>query len=55
VGLVQNRVEHRGEIAGRRVDDLQHLRSRGLLPQRFVAFGGALVELSFEPVTSDSR
>jgi len=29
--LVEHRIEHRGEIAGRAVDDLQHLGGRGLL------------------------
>ena len=33
MGLLQNGVEHRREIAGRRVDDLQHLGGRGLLLQ----------------------
>jgi hypothetical protein len=30
----QDRVEHRGEVAGRGVDDLQYLSGRGLLLQR---------------------
>ena len=34
VRLVENCIEHRRKIAGRRVDDRQHLRSRGLLFQR---------------------
>jgi hypothetical protein len=41
-------IEYRGKLAGRAVDDLQHLGGRGLLRQRFVAFGGALVEFSLE-------
>ena len=37
--LFQHRVEHRREIAGRGVDDLQHLGGRGLLLQRLALFG----------------
>jgi len=36
--LFQNCLEHGCEIAGRRIDDLQHLGDRGLLLQRPVAF-----------------
>jgi len=36
--LFQYCFEHRGKIAGRRIDDLQHLGQRGLAGQRFVAF-----------------
>jgi hypothetical protein len=32
---LQHRVEHRREVAWRRIDDLQHLRGRGLLFKRF--------------------
>ena len=32
--LFQNSIEHRGEVAGRAVDDLQYLGSGGLLLQR---------------------
>jgi hypothetical protein len=35
----QHRVEHRGEVAGRRIDDLQYLGRRGLLLQRLASFG----------------
>src|ERR1700758_3892838 len=35
VGLLQYRIENRGEIAGRRIDDLQSLGGRGLLLQGF--------------------
>src|SRR6516164_502030 len=38
VRLLQNRVEHRGEIAGRGVDDLQYLRGSGLLLQCLARF-----------------
>jgi hypothetical protein len=31
VRLLKNSVEHRGEVAGRGIDDLQHLGGRGLL------------------------
>src|SRR5262249_30344112 len=40
--LVQHRIEHRREIAGRRINDLQYLGSSGLLIQR-------LARLSQEP------
>src|SRR5262249_22185972 len=42
VRLLQDRVEHWREVAGRRVDDLQHLGGRGLLLQ-------SLARLSYEP------
>jgi hypothetical protein len=41
-------VEHRGEIAGRAVDDLQHLGRGALLCQRLLQLGGARVELLFK-------
>ena len=37
--LLQHRVEHRREIAGRRIDDLQDLGGRGLLLQRLARLG----------------
>src|SRR5215472_5891554 len=37
--LLQNRVEYRREIAGRGIDDLQHLGGRGLLLQRLARLG----------------
>ena len=37
--LFQHRIEHRRQIAGRGVDDLQHLGGRGLLIQRLPLFG----------------
>ena len=46
--LFQHRVEHRGEIAGRGIDDPQHLGGRGLLVERLRQFGGAVVDLLFE-------
>src|SRR5215831_15100757 len=36
-GLLEHRVEYRREIAGRRIDDLENFRGRGLLIQRLVA------------------
>ena len=35
--LFEHRVEHRREVAGRGIDDLQNLGGRGLLLQRLVA------------------
>ena len=37
--LLDHRLEHRLEVAGRRVDDLQHLRRRRLPLQRLALFG----------------
>ena len=37
--LLQHRVEHRRQIAGRGVDDLQHFGGRGLLFQRLALLG----------------
>ncbi len=37
--LLENRVEHRLQVAGRAVDDLQHLGGRGLLFQRLARLG----------------
>ncbi len=37
--LFQDRVEHRGEVAGRRIDHLQDLGGRGLLLQRLARLG----------------
>jgi hypothetical protein len=42
------RVEHRCEVAQRGIDDLQDFRGRGLLVERLIALGGALVELPSE-------
>ena len=39
VRLVQNCLEYRGEISGRRVDDAQNLGGRGLLLQRLARLG----------------
>ena len=46
--LLQHRVEHRREVAGRGIDDLQHLGGRGLLLQRLVTLGVALSKLPLE-------
>ena len=37
--LVEDRIEHRREVAGRGIDDLQHLGGRGLLLQGFARLG----------------
>ena len=39
VRLFQHRVEHRREVAGRGIDDLQHLGGRGLLLQGLARLG----------------
>ena len=46
--LVQYCVEHRCEITGRGIDDLQHLGGRGLPLQRLVAFDFALRKLTLQ-------
>src|SRR5215472_11009554 len=38
-GLFEHRVEHRSEVAGRRIDDLQYLGRGGLLLQSFAGLG----------------
>ena len=43
--LFQHGIEHRREIAGRRVDHLEHLGGGGLARQRLIAFGGTLPQL----------
>ncbi len=43
--LLQYRVEHRSEVAGRRIDDLQYLGGRGLPGERLLEFGTARIEL----------
>jgi hypothetical protein len=37
--LIEHRVEHRSQVAGGAVDDLQHLGGRGLLLQRLARLG----------------
>jgi hypothetical protein len=44
VCFIQYRLEHRREVAGRTVDDPQHLGGRGLLLQGLVTLGIALVQ-----------
>jgi hypothetical protein len=41
----QARREHRREVAGRGIDDLQHLRGPGLPLRRFLTLGFALGKL----------
>jgi hypothetical protein len=43
-GLLKDRIEHWREVAGRGVDNLQDLGTRGLLCNRFGKFGIALGE-----------
>lgn len=44
----QHRVEHRLEVAGRGIDDAEHLGGSGLLSARFVELGGARDDLPLE-------
>src|SRR5215467_4186949 len=46
--LFQHRIEHRGEIAGRGVDDAQHLGDRSLLSLTLVTFGPCLSKLALK-------
>ena len=46
--LVQYCVEHRCEITGRGIDDLQHLGDRGLSRQSLVSLGSALGKLTLQ-------
>src|ERR1051326_5213283 len=48
VGFLQDRVEYRGEIAGRGIDDAQDLGGGGLLVERLREFGGAVAHRSEE-------
>src|SRR6516165_5858597 len=41
---VEHRLEHRREVAGRRIDDLQYFRGCGLLLRELIALGKGLVE-----------
>ena len=43
--VLQHRLEHWLQIAGRTGDDLEHLGGRSLLLQRLVTFASGLVEL----------
>jgi len=46
--LFEHRVEHRREIAGRGIDDLQYLCGRSLLFERLVTLGFALDKLTLQ-------
>ena len=46
--LFEDRIEHRREVAGRGIDDLQDLGGRGLSRQRLVALGSALGKLPLQ-------
>jgi hypothetical protein len=48
VGLLQNAVEHRGEITGRGIDHLQDLGGCGLSGQRLVPLGVGCGTLTLE-------
>jgi hypothetical protein len=48
VGLLQDCVEYRLYVAGRGIDDLQHLSGRGLLLERLVALGSAFGKLTLQ-------
>jgi hypothetical protein len=48
VRLFQDRLEHRREIAGRGIDDLQYLGGRGFPLQRLGKFSLTLGKLTFE-------
>ncbi len=45
VSLLQDRVKHRCQVAGRGVDDPQHFGGRGLSRQCLVSFDGAPLQL----------
>jgi hypothetical protein len=53
-GLLQHGCKHRLKIAGRAADDLEDLRGRGLLLQRFAEVGCALTQLIQKPRVFDS-
>src|SRR5215472_12561014 len=46
--VFQDRIEHWPEIAGRGIDDPQHLGGGGLLVERLLQLGGAVFDLLFE-------
>ena len=46
--LLEDRVEYRREVAGRGIDDLQHLGGRGLLLERLVTLGSAFGKLTMQ-------
>ena len=48
VRLFKNSVEHRGEIAGRRIGGLKHLCQGRLAGQRFVSLGCAFGKLTLQ-------
>jgi hypothetical protein len=51
--FIERRVEHWPEIAGRGIDDLQDLRGRGLLFQRFAKVAVSRVQLAKQPDVLD--
>jgi hypothetical protein len=54
VGLLQHCIKYRGEVAGRGIDDLQHLCGRGLLSEGLVELARLLIQLPlrFVPLSS---
>src|SRR5215472_10306086 len=48
VRFLQDRIEHREEVAGRRIDDLQYFGSPGLLITRFSKFSLTLGKLTLQ-------
>jgi hypothetical protein len=55
VGLFQYRVEHRGEVAGRGVDDLQDLGGSGLLGESLITLARRLIQVPLRLVTLGQR
>ncbi len=55
--LFEHRIEHGGEVGGRTVDDLQHLRGRGLLLQRLAEVAVAALQFAEQSgvLDGDSR
>src|SRR5262249_5026856 len=47
-GVLQHRLEHARQLAGRARDDAQYLRRRRLLLQRLAEIAGARIELGFQ-------
>jgi hypothetical protein len=52
--FLEHRLEHGFQVAGRGIDDLQHLGGRGLLSERLVTLGSRLGKLAsqigYEPL-----
>ena len=50
---LDQRIEHRPQVEGRAADDLEHVRGRGLLLQRFAEIVGALAQFVEQPRVLD--